>query len=67
MNLPKSLKIALINKGITQRSLAESVGTTDAHISNLSTGRAQLQGEMLKKIAKSLDMKVSEFVALGED
>ena len=67
MNLAKSLKFALIAHDMTQAELAEKVGSKPAYISNLATGRSNLQGEMLKKIAAALDMKVSDFVKLGED
>lgn len=67
MNLAKSLKFALIAQGMTQTKLAEKVGSSPAYISNLATGRSNLQGEMLKKVAAAFGMKVSEFVKLGED
>lgn len=67
MNLAKSLKYALVAQDMTQAQLAEIVGSKPAYISNLATGRSNLQGEMLKKIAAAFDMKVSEFVKLGED
>jgi len=67
VNLAKSLKFALINSGMTQTRLAEIVDSSPAYISNLATGRSNLQGEMLKKVAAAFDMKVSEFVKLGED
>lgn len=67
MNLAKSLKFALIAQDMTQAQLAEMVGSKPAYISNLATGRANLQGEMLKKVAAAFGMKVSDFVKLGED
>ncbi len=67
MNLAKSIKLALIEKGMTQAQLAAKVESKPAYISNLATGRANLQGEMLKKVAAAFDMKVSDFVKLGED
>ncbi len=67
MNLAKSIKLALIERGMTQAQLSAKVGSKPAYISNLATGRANLQGEMLKKVAAAFDMKVSDFVRLGED
>lgn len=67
MNLAKSIKLALIEKGMTQAQLATKVESKPAYISNLATGRSNLQGEMLKKVAAAFDMKVSDFVRLGED
>lgn len=67
MNLAKSIKYALIERGMTQAQLAEKVGSKPAYISNLATGRSNLQGDMLSKVAAAFGMKVSEFVKLGED
>lgn len=67
MNLAKSIKRALINANMTQRSLAKNLKTTPAHMSRLANGKAHMNTLVLGKVASFFDMKVSEFVALGED
>lgn len=67
MNLGKSLKIALINKGMTQIELANKLSITPAHISRVANGVAKMNEDLLSRITTELDMKASDFVRLGED
>lgn len=67
MNVARSIKKGLVDRGMSQTELAAKVGSKPAYISNLATGKATASEEMLKKISDALDMKVSEFVALGEE
>lgn len=66
MNAAKSMKIALAQQGLNQTQLAAKAGITQPSISGLAN-RANWNAESLQKIATALGMKVSEFVALGED
>lgn len=67
MNVAKSIKKGLVERGMTQAQLAAKVGSKPSYISNLATGKATASEDMLKKISEALDMKVSEFVAMGEE
>ena len=66
MNVGKSLKIALAMKGIKQSDLAATVGMTTVWISRLANSEKAGMGSV-EMLAKALDMKVSEFLALGEE
>jgi DNA-binding XRE family transcriptional regulator len=48
------LKAARVLKGITQRKLAELVGTREIEISRIETGRCEPVGPMKEKIAAVL-------------
>lgn len=67
MNIAKSIKMALINKGMRQGDLAKALKTTPAYMSRLANGKAHMNTLVLEKVASQFNMKVSEFVALGED
>lgn len=66
MNLAKSLKKALLEKGMSQLALAASLGMTSVHVNRLANGKSQMSPDVLERISETLGMKVSEFVALGE-
>lgn len=66
MNAAKSLRIAMVKLGMNQTDLAKKAGITQSSISGLAN-RENWNCESLQKIAKAFGMKVSEFVALGED
>lgn len=66
MNIPKSIKIALIHANIPQTDLAIVIGVTSQHLSAVATGRKSCSIALLDKLAKGMDYKVSEFIALGE-
>ena len=65
MNISKSINIALAEREILKKELAEGIGVTPVAISNICSSRT-CSGKMLIKLADFFDMKVSEFVALGE-
>ena len=55
------IKIARIRKGITQEELARSAGITRYYLSSLENGKAKNPSvELMKKIAKKLEMTVGE-------
>ena len=66
MNIGKSLKIALAKNELTTNELAEKAGISRNYASMLK-GHKTCGGVMLKSLADSFDMPVSEFIALGED
>jgi len=66
MNFRRSLKLALAKQDMTQKALAEKLGMRETSMSQLAA-QTSCTGVTLQKIAKAFDMKVSEFVALGED
>ncbi len=66
MNFGKSLKIALAKREISQSDLAKELNVTRAYISNISR-KKECSGGVLRMMAKHFGLKVSEFVALGED
>ena len=65
MNLGISLKMALAKKPMKNKMLAEMIPTSEQQVSNWITGGA-INSKNLKRICELLDMKVSEFIALGE-
>lgn len=66
MNVGKSLKIALVKKGMSQTELAKKMGVHDQWVSKLANSESAAQTTLVG-LAAALDMKVSEFVALGEE
>ena len=66
MNLKKSVMVALAQRGLKQKDLADKVGMSQGSMSQL-VGQTSCTGATLMKLAKAFDLKVSEFVALGED
>lgn len=66
MNAAKSMKIAMIKKGWNQSQLGERAGLSQAAVSGLAN-RSNWNCDSLQRMATAFEMKVSEFVALGED
>lgn len=66
MNASKSLKIALAKRGLNQLKFANLAGMTQPSVSGLAS-RSNWNCESLQKVADALGLKVSEFIALGED
>lgn len=66
MNLRKSIKVALAQRGTTQKALAEELGMSETGISQLAAQKS-CTGATLQKLATAFGLKVSEFIALGED
>ena len=57
-----NLKIARVKKGLTQRQLAELVGTSSATINRIETGKQVLKVDMLNKLANVLEIPVNELL-----
>jgi transcriptional regulator with XRE-family HTH domain len=66
MNLGKSINVARAKHGLKAKELAERLGMTQTSLSQLSA-QTSCTGATLQKLAAAFDMKVSEFIALGED
>lgn len=66
MNVGKSIKVALAKREMRSGDLAKILGVTPQTVSTMSS-RVTCTGQMLIHLAQSFDMKVSEFVALGEE
>lgn len=66
MNVGRSIKVALIKKGMSQKDLAEKMVVSCAYVSQLA-GRAHIGMGTVVLLAGAFNMKVSEFLALGED
>lgn len=62
----KALRVALAQKNMTRKDLAEAVGLSQNQVSRLATGSQTIQGDTLNNIAAAVGMKSSEFLALGE-
>ncbi len=61
----KQIKAARIERGLTQKDLADHFGKTPASISDLERGRVQVSASELYAIAKLLDKPIEYF--FGED
>lgn len=66
MNVGKSLKIALAMRDLNQTQLAAQMKCTQVWVNRLANSRSASMAT-IESLAGSLDMKVSEFLALGED
>lgn len=66
MNLRKSIKKCLVDNDMSQKSLAEKLGMTQTSMSQLAA-QTSCTGATLQKLADAFDMKVSDFIKLGED
>lgn len=66
MDIGKSLKMALIKNNMEQSDLATKIGIHQSNISKISCGKT-ITTETLSRLATAFNMKVSEFVAIGED
>ena len=65
MNITKSIKVALAQREQTQEWLANEVKMTAGALSALLT-RNSIKSSLLDRMAKALNMKASELIALGE-
>lgn len=66
MNVGKSLKVAIAKRGTSQTELAKKMGVHLQWVNKLANSESAAQATIVS-LAKALDYKVSEFVALGED
>ena len=66
MNIGRSIRIACAHCDMNQGDLAATCGISRVTISHLVTGKTQCNQKTLETLAAAFDMKVSEFIALGE-
>lgn len=66
MNIGKSIKVALAKKDMNQQDLAEKMKVSKPYVSQLA-GREHAGMGTVVLLADVFDMKVSDFIALGED
>lgn len=67
MNLQKSIRVGMAMRSMGQGELSTATGIHRSNISKMANGKMIITHERLETIAVALGMKVSEFVALGED
>jgi len=65
MDLSKSLRLAIAEKGVKHKDLAKQLGTTSQQISNWLKSGAIKQSSLVS-VSNALGLSVSEFIALGE-
>lgn len=66
MHLGISLKMALAKRPMRNKTLSELMEVTEPNISRwIKTGNIKMKD--VKRICEILDIKVSEFIALGEE
>ena len=66
MNLSKSIEIGCAKRRIRKNQLAKAVGVTPMQVSVWIRRSAMTQSNMIS-VSAALNMKVSEFIALGEE
>lgn len=67
MNLPKSIRVGMAMRGLTQGELSAITQIHQSNLSKMVNGKMLITSERLEAISTALGMKVSEFVKLGED
>lgn len=67
MNVAKSVRVATAMRGITQKRMAELSKIDNTNLSKMVNGKHGVSSTQLQRMAEAVGMKVSEFVALGED
>lgn len=66
MNVGKSIKMALVKAGKKQTWLAERLGISSRQVNKVANAESA-SGKTIEKMADVFGMKVSDFLALGED
>lgn len=66
MNLRKSVMVAMAQRDMKQKDVADKIGISQGSMSQLM-GQVSCTGATLVKLASAFGLKVSEFVALGEE
>ena len=65
MDLGKSINISMAIASINQQGLSDKTGIAQTSISQM-VARGTCHTDTLKKLSKAFDIKVSEFIARGE-
>lgn len=66
MHIGKSIRVAMAMRGLRRPQVAERLQVTGPTVSTMLS-RQTCSGQTLQALANIFGMKVSEFVALGED
>lgn len=66
MNVGKSIKMALVKVDKKQTWLAEQLGISSRQVNKVANAESA-SGKTIEKMADVFGMKVSDFLALGED
>lgn len=66
MDTGKAIKIALAQRGMKQRQLAEKMGVNPVYICRICN-KTSIGMSALKSVAKALDISVLDLMKLGED
>lgn len=66
MNVGKSIKVALAKKEMNQQDLAAKMNVSKPYVSQLA-GKEHAGMGTVSLLAEAFGMKISEFLALGED
>lgn len=66
MNIKTSLTIALAKRGMSKTQFAEKMGISRARLYNM-LAQKNFNQKTIEDIAGALDLKISEFIALGEE
>jgi len=67
MDISRSIRVGLACRKVTSKDLADRVGISESYLSRLKQGYKVPTIQTLDLIAASLEYRVSEFIALGED
>jgi hypothetical protein len=62
LNIGERIRKIRIEKGMTQKEIAEKCGINDANIRKYESGRQNPKIDTIEKIAKALDVEVSELL-----
>ncbi|MGL5486148.1 MAG: helix-turn-helix domain-containing protein [Shewanella sp.] len=66
MNIGRSIKVALAKRDMKPAQLASLMGCSTAYVSKICKSKESGIGT-IKKLSDFFGMRVSEFIALGED
>lgn len=66
MNVGRSVRVAMAKRDMKPKTLCDLMGASRQYIGQLMNNEQAGTGT-INKLAEVFDMKVSEFVALGED
>ena len=67
MNIPKSIRVAMAKHEVSRQQLTASTGIHETNISKMMNGKYGISADQVELFAKAFDMKVSDFIKLGED
>ena len=59
----KNLRYFRLKKGMTKKALADQANVTPMAITNYESGKRKPDMETMKRLAKALDVRVSDFLA----